>query len=569
MNILNILRYQTKKQPDKVGYIYLQDGENKVISLTYGELEKRARSIAANLQTMTRTSDRTLLVYPPGLEFISAFFGCLYAGVIAVPVYPPGGKRNLSRLLAIAKDAQSTIVLTTEIVLNRKNRWENNSTLDQMHWVATDKIATDFASDYKPIQIPPNNLALLQYTSGSTGAPKGVMVTHGNLMYNSEMIRTAFNKHDEKTIFVGWLPLFHDMGLIANILQPMYIGVPSILMSPVAFLQKPLRWLRAISKYKATTSGAPNFAYDLCVDQITFEERSKLDLSSWEIAFNGAEPVRAETIERFSEYFAEAGFRKKTFYPCYGMAENTLIISGGNKQELPIINKFQASAIAKNKAIIANDNDEDAIILVSSGQSVKGQKIAIVNSNTLTRCADSEIGEIWVAGESVAKGYWQKEKKTSNIFKAYLLDTNEGPFLRTGDLGFLIDGELFVTGRLKDLIIVCGRNYYPQDIEFTVQNSHISLKLGRGAAFAVDVKNKKELVIVQEIKRKYLKELNIKEVINNIRNNVAFEYGIEIYKIAIIKPASIPLTSSGKIQRYLCQMKFLNNELKLIDNLVI
>ncbi|MCC5622120.1 condensation domain-containing protein, partial [Nostoc sp. CHAB 5715] len=557
-SLVELLHWRAVLKPEQKAYSFLLDGEVEASYFTYGELDRQARSIAALLQSCgVKSGERGLLLYPPGLEFIAAFFGCLYAGVIAVPAYPPRPNQSLSRLQTVVADAQAAIALTTTTVFaNIERQFAQYPSLQTLLLLTTDNITTDLAYSWQQPSINSDRLAFLQYTSGSTGTPKGVMVSHGNLLHNELLIKQAM-QHTENTLFVGWLPLFHDMGLVGNMLQPLYLGIPCILMSPVAFLQKPLRWLQAISRYKATTSGGPNFAYDLCVRKITPEQRATLDLSSWEIAFNGAEPIRAETLEQFTATFAECGFRRESFYPCYGMAETTLMITGGSKLVPPVLLSVQSAALLQNQIVPASKNETGIQTIVGCGQALQDLKIAIVHPETLTRCQPSEVGEIWVAGPSVTQGYWNQPEQTDYTFRAYLKDTQDGPFLRTGDLGFLHEGELFVTGRLKDLIIIRGRNHYPQDIEWSVEQSHPSLQPSGGAAFAIDVAGKERLVIAQEVKRGFLRNLATEEVIGAIHQAVVEEHELQVYAVLLLKPGSIPKTSSGKIQRHACHTSFL------------
>jgi acyl-CoA synthetase (AMP-forming)/AMP-acid ligase II len=356
--LVDILRYRALYQPDKLAYTFLGDGETEEVSLTYQQLDEKARAIAVQLKTMKATDQRALLLYPPGLEFIAGFFGCLYAEVVAVPVYPPRRNQRMTRLQGIVKDSQATLALTTKSLLtNIEQSFSEEPELVAIQSIATDNIASNIGLDWQTPMLCNNTLAFLQYTSGSTGTPKGVMVSHGNLLHNEEMIKKAF-QHTEESIFVGWLPLFHDMGLIGNVLQPLYSGIPSYLLSPGEFIQRPLRWLKAISRYKATTSGGPNFAYDLCIDKITPEQRESLDLRSWEVAFNGSEPIRSTTLERFADTFAPCGFRKEAFYPCYGMAETTLLISGGLKTASPIVLQVEGAALEQNRVVVVAGQQE-------------------------------------------------------------------------------------------------------------------------------------------------------------------------------------------------------------------
>ena len=562
--LVELLKYRAQNELDKLAFKFLLNGETEKASFTYKELDLRARAIAGQLQIVKATNERVLLLYPPGEEFIAAFFGCLYAGVVAVPAYPPRPNKSLSRLQAIVSDAQAVAVLTTTTVLsNLKRQSTQLSNLKTLQWIATDNIKGENGGFWEEPKINSETLAFLQYTSGSTGTPKGVMVSHGNLLHNEQMIQKAFG-HTESTIFVGWLPLYHDMGLIGNVLQPLYLGIPCILMSPVDFIKKPFRWLQAISRYKATTSGGPNFAYDLCVNKITPEQKENLDLSSWEIAFNGAEPIRADTLEQFATTFSSCGFRREAFYPCYGMAETTLLVSGGLKTEPPIITNVKRDALSENQVIPASRVDDNGLSLIGCGQSIQDQEIVIADPETHRRCPSNEVGEIWVSGPSVAQGYWRQNEETQATFGAYLADTQEGPFLRSGDLGFLKDGELFVTGRLKDLIIIRGRNYYPQDIELAVEKSHPALRASANAAFGVDLDGEERLVVVCEVERTYLRKLDGDEIVKNICQAIAGQQELEVYTIVLLKTNTIPKTSSGKIQRRACRAGFMAGSLNVV-----
>ncbi len=566
--LIEILRWRALQQPEQKAYTFLQDGEVEESHLTYGNLDCQARAIAALLQSQGLSGERALLLYPPGLEYITAFFGCLYAQVVAVPAYPPRLNRSIARLQAIVADAQATVILTTTTLLTQIERqWPLAPNLKTIKWLTTDSPPSGLEDSWQEIAVNSNTLAFLQYTSGSTSVPKGVMVSHGNIIHNETIIQKAM-AHTEKTIFVGWLPLFHDMGLIGNLLQPLYLGIPCILMSPVAFLQRPLRWLQAISRYQATTSGGPNFAYDLCVSKITEQQKAELDLRSWQVAFNGSEPIRAQTIERFTRTFADCGFRREAFYPCYGMAETTLIVSGGFKAAPPVFLSVEQAALAQNR-VVASSEQVGVQTLVGCGQPLQDLQIVITHPETATRCAPDEVGEIWVTGPSVSIGYWNKIEQTKQTFQAYLTDSGEGPFLRTGDLGFLWKGELFITGRLKDLIVIRGRNHYPQDIEKTVEQSHSALQLGGVAAFSIESDLEERLVVAVEVKRNYLRNLNVDEVISSIRHAVLEEHELQVYGVLLLKTGSIPKTSSGKIQRYACRNGFLSESLEIVGSSIL
>lgn len=564
--LVDLLSYRSQHQPEQTAYTFLHNGETEAGRLTYRELDQQARAIAAHLQNLKVANFRALLLYPPGLEFISAFFGCLYAKVIAVPAYPPRRNQNTSRLQAIVANAQATVGLTTTSQLGSiESRFVENPHLSELHWLTTDNIASDWAQEWQKPSMNSDTLAFLQYTSGSTGNPKGVMVSHGNLLHNSVLIHQCFG-HSPNSQGVIWLPPYHDMGLIGGVLQPLYGGFSVTLMSPVDFLQKPIRWLQTISHYKATTSGGPNFAYDLCVRKIKPEQRESLDLSSWEVAFTGAEPIRAETLERFAATFEPYGFRKEAFYPCYGMAETTLIVSGGLKTVPPVIQNVDGIALEQNQVVAVAAQQNGSRTLIGCGQNGSDLTIAIVDPDTLTQRSVDNVGEIWVSGPSVAQGYWNQPEETEQTFHAYLADTGEGPFLRTGDLGFIRDGELFITGRIKDVIIIRGQNHYPQDIEMTVEKSHPALRPNCGAAFTVEVKDSERLVIVQEVERSYLRKLNVNEVVENIRQAVTAQHSLEVYATVLVKTGSIPKTSSGKIRRQACRAEFLTGSLNVVED---
>ncbi|MFN8386728.1 MAG: beta-ketoacyl synthase N-terminal-like domain-containing protein [Anaerolineales bacterium] len=561
--LLDLLRMRAEEQPDRLVYRYLQDDGAESDSLSFAELDRRARGIGAWLESHGARGERVLLLYPAGLDYIAAFFGCLYAGAVAAPAYPPRLNRPVPRIQAIVSDSQAKFALTTSTILhNIEQRFEQSPDLKALSWLNTDQVAPGSEAEWRDPNVNADTLAFLQYTSGSTSQPKGVMLTHGNLLHNLKAIRHGF-QIDENDSGAFWLPSYHDMGLIGGILEPMYVGCSSTLMSPVSFLQKPFRWLDAISKYKATTSGAPNFAYDLCVDKITPEQLETLDLSAWKLAFCGAEPIRPETLERFARTFEPVGFRSSSFYPCFGMAESSLIVSGGEGPSAPRMLTIDRKALERDAVVEVSREDANALTMVNCGKSIVGQKIVIVNPSTLTRCADNEVGEIWVAGPSVARGYWGLAEETQRTFGAFVADTNEGPFMRTGDLGFLQNDELFITGRLKDLIIIHGSNHYPQDIELTVEASHSALQSSAGAAFSVNENGKEQLVIVQEVTRAG-RQADVNEVASAIRQAVAEKHDLQVFAIALVKPMSIPKTSSGKIQRRGTKSAFLEGELDVV-----
>ncbi|MEI2579696.1 fatty acyl-AMP ligase [Scytonema sp. PRP1] len=561
LSLVDILIYRAQHQPEQTAYTFLGDGDKETARLTYQELDRQARALAAYLQSLGATNERALLVYPPGLEFVSAFFGCLYAGVIAIPVNPPRPNRSVSRLQAIVVDASASIALSTESFIDTiKRQITENPNLAKLNWVATCTIADERSSAWQGSTASSDTLAFLQYTSGSTGKPKGVMVSHKNLLSTSADIDCRW-EHNSESVMVTWLPTFHDMGLIYGVLQPLYKGFPVHMMSPLSFIKRPYLWLKAMSRVRATHSCAPNFAYDLCVRKVAPEQRATLDLSNWGVAVNGSEPVRADVLRQFAQTFEPCGFKMTSFCPGYGLAEATLKVTTVRKGDLPTFYKVDAEALEQNQVIEATESQEKAYTLVGCGYSEIDAKIVIVNPKELTCCAPSEVGEIWVSSASVAGGYWRYPEETEKTFHAYLKDTGSGPFLRTGDLGFLKNGELFVTGRIKDVIIIRGSNYYPQDIELTVEQSHPALRAGCGAAFAVEVQSQERLVVVQEIERSYLHKLDVDEVVGNICQALKAEHELEPYATVLLKTGSLPKTSSGKIQRQTCRTQFLEKTL--------
>ncbi len=568
-NFVDLLRDRARKQPEKLVFRFLADGIRETEQLTYAQLDQLAQKIAAQLQTCVNPGDRALLIYPPGSAFIAAFFGCLYAGVVAIPAYPPRPNRSLIRLQTIAADAEANVALTTASLLERlQGRIAEEEDLARLKWLATDNLEENLALNWIIPAITPNTLAFLQYTSGSTGNPKGVMVNHSNLLHNSEYIKQSFEL-TPASVSVSWLPHFHDMGLIDAILQPLYTGFLGVLMPPIAFLGRPFQWLQAISRYRASHCGGPNFAYEFCLRQITEQQRENLDLSSWESAYNGAEPVRPETLERFAETFKSCGFQAEFFYPCYGLAETTLMVAGGKIGEKPMCCAVDSEALKQKQVVIATDSNLKSKVLVSCGRSRLDTQIAIADPDTLTRCPAHQIGEIWVAGSSVAQGYWHRPEETRQTFQAYLTDTGEGSFLRTGDLGFIYEGELFITGRMKEVLIIKGRNYYPQDIELTVAQSHPALRPEFGAAFSIEANGEERLVVVQEVEREHWRKMDDEQAIGNLCQAVMAEYDLLVYDAVLIKPGSLPKTSSGKIQRRACRTQFLEGTLERLETTVI
>jgi natural product biosynthesis luciferase-like monooxygenase protein len=561
--LVELLRWRGQEQSDRTAYTFLVDGEREAVHVSYGQLDQQARAIGGWLQQQQAEGQRVLLLYPPGLGFVAAFFGCLYAGAVAVPAYPPRPQRGWPRLEAIMADADPAVVLSTAGLLARlEPAWGQHLDRGRRRWQATDELSVAAAGQWQAPELERQRLAFVQYTSGSTGTPKGVMVSHGQVLDHQQVIRQAFEQ-DEHSIIVSWLPLYHDMGLIGAVLQPLYVGARCVLLSPAAFLQRPVRWLQAISAFGATTSGGPNFAYDLCVRKIRAEQRAGLDLRRWRVAFNGAEPVRGETLERFAEAFAGSGFRWEAFAPCYGLAEATLLVSGGVRRQGPVVQRVEAEALQQNRVVTAGAEAEGGRPLVSCGPVAGGQQLRIVDPETATPCAADQVGEIWVRGASVAAGYWNRPEETEEVFGGRLAGSGDGGYLRTGDLGFVQDGEVYVTGRRKDLIIIRGRNHYPQDIEQTVEQSHEGLRMGSGAAFSVEEGGQERLVVVQEVDVG-AGGLDSEEVAAAIRQAVAQEHEVQVQAVVLIAAGSLPKTSSGKRQRQACRAAYLAGSLAVV-----
>ncbi len=557
-SFVEALSARAAERPAQLAYAFLADGEHEAERLTFAQLDTKARAIGAYLHELNAQGERALILCPTGLDYIAAFYGCLYGGVLAVPVYPLKMKRNLARLLAIIDDARPSVALTTSGALQRiQKHLAQVPALCALRWINVDEINPARADEWRANGVRRETIAFLQYTSGSTSATKGVMVSHGNLLYNEAMMRAAFG-HDDATVMVSWLPLYHDMGLIGIILAAAYNGVPCYFMSPADFLKRPVRWLSAMSRYKATFTGAPNFAYELCVQKVDQAQCAGLDLSSWQVAGNGSEPVRAATLKRFAQTFAPCGFRPDALYPCYGLAEATLFVSGGRSNEPPVSATFSREGLAQHQVVPLTEAGDT---LVSCGQPWLNERVVIVSPLTLKPCAVGEIGEILVSGDMIAQGYWAKPAATEEVFQVYLPETNEGPFLRTGDLGFFYQDELYVTGRGKDMLILRGRNLYPQDLEATAEESHHALARSNSAAFAVEYAGAERLVIVAEVAREYRHALDVQEIAARLRLALAAEHEIELFALALLAPGALPKTSSGKIRRGACRQAFISNTL--------
>jgi acyl transferase domain-containing protein/acyl-CoA synthetase (AMP-forming)/AMP-acid ligase II/acyl carrier protein/alpha-ketoglutarate-dependent taurine dioxygenase len=564
-SLVALLRLRAAQTPERTLYTFLAEGEEETGNLSFGELDRRARAIAAGLQEDLPRGARALLLYPPGFDFIAAFFGCLYAGVVATPVNPPEPRRlahYLSRLRAVVEDAAPAVALTTSGFLAAGREAASQSPgLSGIRWEATDAVDAGRAAAWRDPGVGANDIALLQYTSGSTSTPKGVMVSHGNLLYNCAYMQANVEEGADD-VQVSWLPVFHDMGLIQGLLVPVLAGCRLILMPPAAFLQQPFRWLQALSRYRGTLTGVPNFALDLAVRKTSPEQRATLDLSSVRVIYNASEPARPETIERFVETFAPCGLRREASLVFYGLAEATLLVSGcgvgGRPQRYVTLDKRE---LERHRIVAVPAASPGSVKIPGCGPATLATGVVIADPERRTRCAPDEVGEIWVSGPTVAQGYWNRPEETEATLRARLADTGEGPFLRTGDLGFVQDGELYVTGRIKDLIILRGANHYPQDIELTVERSHPRLRPGCGAAFAVEEDGEERLAVVQEVSRE-AQPGEADAIFAAIRQAVAREHGLEIQTIVLLPPSSIAKTSSGKIQRRACRAALLSGKLE-------
>jgi acyl-CoA synthetase (AMP-forming)/AMP-acid ligase II len=555
LSLAEVLVRRAEVHPDRLACATL-DGQGGVeAQWTYRALDQAARRVASVLRRSVAPSEAVVLLVPTPLEIAAAFFGCLYAGVVAVPALPTRSATQLAQLAALTAAAGARALVTTRAWLSAFEPAARAVGARPLHLVSIEEALQSGEADARPVEMGPDTIALLQYTSGSTSAPKGVVVRHRHLLHNEAMITAAFG-HDENTRVASWLPLYHDMGLIGCLINPLYVGGCGYFMDPLAFVQSPYRWLQAISRLRITTSGAPNFGYELCRQRVKDAQREMLDLSSWTVAFCGAEPVRRRTLEGFTERFAAVGFRAEAFLPCYGLAEATLFVTGGTRGEGWRSVRVSAAALERGDVEVS-PLSEGARDLVDCGPTWLGQEVAIVDPETRRRCPESRVGEIWIAGPCVTSGYWNQPEVTLSHFTASLLDTGQGPYLRSGDLGFLRDGRLFVTGRLDDLIIIDGRNHYPHDIEHSVESSHPRLAGRLGAAFAVEDGGEPRLVILQE--SDVTDDQERAEVTRAIRTTVSELHGLNARTVVLVATGAIPRTTSGKVRRAACRKGFLEH----------
>lgn len=558
VTLIERLEQHAESRPQRIAYRFINAQTDETDKMTYAELRETSRRVAAFLLENLEAGDRVAICCKPSLDFVRAYIGCLYAGVIAVPTYPPERPSDWERLSGILKDSGCKALLSDELLAPALR--EKISTVGRSAPIyVVSEACTHDGSQVLPL-VASEDVAFLQYTSGSTGNPKGVVVTHANLMANEAAVQHAFG-HDADADLLGWLPMYHDMGLIGIALQPLYLGTTSTLMSPKTFLKSPLSWLRAISRYRPHTSGAPNFAFELCLKAAEREDISELDLSSWRVAFNGAEPIDADTMERFRDYFSHVGLPIDAIYPCYGLAESTLYVSGHTRGTAFHIEEVDREALKRNQ--LSAPTAGKALNRMVGTRNLCDQDIRIVDPDSNVEKSSGCIGEIWLKNPSVAQGYWGNNEATTRTFQAFT-NLGEGPYLRTGDLGALYKGNLFITGRVKDMIILNGRNFYASDIEKAVQGHDARLHFGYGAAFALCNDGKEMLVLVQAVKQTNISSEEAEQVCAKIKRTILSEIGVPVSRIVLIDSRTFPRTSSGKIRRNECRQMLVKNELKII-----
>lgn len=571
--LIDALRQHAASKPQEFAYGLVSSSGNLETSLTYGDLLERSNAIASSLQQICSPGDRAILLFQGGPDFICAFLGCLIAGVIAVPGYPvreptsadrPG--RNFDRLAAVIEDARPKVALSNQSVVERRTELgAASSAFAALQWLAIEQAMANRVPAF--LSAVSGATAFLQYTSGSTSTPKGVMVSHANLLaLFADM--DASCEHDRSSVMVTWIPVYHDMGLIYGTLLPLYFGFPIYALLPAAVLQQPSRWLQAISRFRGTHSAAPNFAFELCVQRISDAVKAELDLSSWQICINGAETVRRKTLQRFSEAFAGCGMAEDVIRPGYGLAECTLKVSSVAKKRPAGHVWLDAGACEQGRVVplAATAAGPAARSFQSCGWTHINADIRIVDPSTMEECAGDAIGEIWVRSQSVAQGYWNQPALSMATMQARLA-TGEGPFLRTGDLGFILEHELYVAGRVKDLIIIRGRNLYPQDIEATVEATHRSVRLGRCCAFAIELDDGEGLVLIAEIERTERHGFDADSAFGEIREAIAREHEVQLYDAVFVRTGTFPLTSSGKVQRQSARAEYIAGKLEVVARL--
>ena len=570
-NLVELLQKQAQHQPDFSVLTYLRDGEQVSEAVTFAGLDRQARTIAHVLGETTQTGDRVMLLYLPGTEFTGAYFGCLYAARIAVPLPPPRPARlrqTLEKLLAIAASAAPRAVLTSRLLADKAAEFfEELPALRNMTWIVSEELDVGLADSWRRPLLKPDNVAFLQYTSGSTALPKGVMLTHANLLANTNYFAHGC-AHGPDSSIVNWLPPFHDLGLIYGLLTPIRLAIPGYIMPNASFVQQPSRWIRAISQLRVTHTMGPNFAFDLALKSVTEEQLDMLDLSCWQQALNGAEPVRMETMRAFTERFARVGFRANVFNPSWGLAEASCIVTGSHfgtdpqPRPEPLGVWLDTQALARNEVRLRAKQTAGTTWLSCSGYPIDDTELAIVDTASGVQCDPDRVGEVWVRNAAIGVGYWNNPGQSDETFGGQVNgDASGKKWMRTGDLGFMHQGQLAITGRIKDVIIVRGRNHYPQDIEWTTERAHPLLRPAGVAAFAVMVDGEEQLCLVAEVDRRFNTERNSEEVLTAIRSAVSEVHELRTAGIALIRQGTIPKTTSGKVQRCATMNHFLSGAL--------
>ena len=548
-SLVESLQQRAALEPDREALRFLVDGEEAFEALSYRQLAQRAQAIAVWLRQQAGAGERVVLLFPSGLDYVASFYGCLYAGVIAVPAYPPESARSqhLQRLQSMIEDARPKVILTHSTVAGLLG----DSVASQVKVLAVDQVEAGMAADWRMPHLAADDVAFLQYTSGSTSRAKGVRISHGNLVANEKLIAQGFGIHSQDTL-VSWLPLYHDMGLIGGLLQPIYSGVPCVLMSPRHFLERPVRWLQAMSRYRGTLSGGPDFAYRLCTERVAEAALAQLDLSHWQLAYSGSEPIRRETLQGFAQRFASCGFQERAYFACYGLAEATLFVTGSQRGQGIAVDEFDSQALANNRLRAGIGSP-----LVDCGTAQSQHEVRICDPEHGQPLPDGQVGEICASGASIAMGYWQNPEASAHAF----IESDGRTWLRTGDLGSLVDGRLRVTGRLKDMIIVRGQNLYPQDLERAVETHVAAVRQGRVGVFAIEHQGREAIGVAAEIGRGTQHKISAPALAESIRLAVSHVCQEAPAVVALLNPGALPKTSSGKLQRSACRTMLLDGSL--------
>jgi acyl-CoA synthetase (AMP-forming)/AMP-acid ligase II len=565
-SILDVLETHARTRPDHDAIIF-DDGKGPKARWTYAELDRAIRGIAARLAAHGLARQPVGLLFGPGADFILSFFACLSIGAVAVPLAPIGRRRERVRnLLPVVEDCAPAALLLDAAMAVQYGDLGAALTPLGIACLTFEELTQIPADISQPsYRVAPDDLAVLQYTSGSTSTPKGVMISHGNIMANQAMIQTAFG-HDEHSNFVGWAPHFHDQGLFGNILQPLYLGATCVLTSPAAFVRRPSLWLELIDRYRAHTSGGPNFAYELAVEHAALRGVPEVDLSCWKVAFNGAEPIRARSVMRFAETFAQVGFDRRAFFPCYGLAECTVVTVCGPRDTPPVLLRVDVRSLGEGQ-VAPPDYEDPSLSEVCCGPAMDDSEVLIVDPQTRTEAAPGEIGELWLAGPHIGQGYWRRPDASAETFGAHLAD-GRGPFLRTGDIGFVMPEGYYIVGRIKDLVIVRGRNYAPSDIEQIWLDVIGHAGQAIAAAFQLDHDGRPHVVLVAEIDRatRHLGNLaaEIAGFAAQVRAKGLERLDLSITDLVIVTPGAVPRTTSGKVRRAAAKAMLQAGELPVI-----